>query len=57
MLWSKFVRTVGIITVLFDLNFIYIQWTLVTTIAFFPKDIAIKMNLLFYRILNKQIDK
>ena len=30
--------------------------TLVTMTAFVPKDVAIKMNLLFYRILNEQID-
>ena len=33
-----------------------IQWTLITTTAFVPKDIAIKTNLLLYRILNEQID-
>ena len=33
-----------------------IQWTLVTTTAFVPKDVAIKMNLLLYRILNEQTD-
>ena len=33
-----------------------LQWTLVTTTAFVPKDIAIKTNLLLYRILNEQID-
>ena len=35
---------------------ITVQWTLITTTAFVPKDIAIKMNLLLYRILNEQID-
>ena len=29
---------------------------LVTTTAFVPKDIAIQMNFLLYRILNEQID-
>ena len=33
-----------------------IQRTLVTTTVFVPKDVAIKMNLLLYRILNEQID-
>ena len=33
-----------------------LQWTLVTTTTFVPKDVAIKMNLLLYRILNEQID-
>ena len=33
-----------------------LQWTLVTTTSFVPKDVAIKMNLLLYRILNKNID-
>ena len=33
-----------------------IQWTLVTTTAFVPKDVSIKTNLLMYRILNEQID-
>ena len=33
-----------------------LQWTLITTTAFVPKDVAIKMNLLLYRILNEQID-
>ena len=33
-----------------------IKWTLITTTAFVPKDITIKMNLLLYRILNEQID-
>ena len=37
-------------------NLLKIQWTLVTTTAFVPKDVAIKMNLLLYRILNEQID-
>ena len=32
------------------------QWTLVTMTAFVSKDVAIKMNLLLYRILNEQID-
>ena len=30
--------------------------TLVETTAFVPKDVAIKMNLLLYRILNEKID-
>ena len=33
-----------------------VQWTYVTMTAFVPKDIAIKINLLLYRILNEQID-
>ena len=33
-----------------------VQWTLITTTAFIPYDIAIKTNLLLYRILNEQID-
>ena len=33
-----------------------VQWTLVTTAAFVPKDVAIKINLLLYRIGNEQID-
>ena len=33
-----------------------IQWTLVTTTAFVPKYIVIKMNLLLYWILNEQMD-
>ena len=33
-----------------------VQWTLITTTVFVPKDVAIKMNLLLYRILNEQID-
>ena len=33
-----------------------LQWTPVTTTAFVPKGVAIKMNLLLYRILNEQID-
>ena len=33
-----------------------VYWTLITTTAFVPKDVAIKMNLLLYRILNVQID-
>ena len=33
-----------------------VQWTLITTTAFVPKDIDIKMNLLLYRILNEQTD-
>ena len=33
-----------------------IQWTLVTTTAFVPKDVAIKMNVLLYRTLNEQTD-
>ena len=33
-----------------------VQWTLVTTTAFVPKDFVIKMNLLLYRIGNEQID-
>ena len=32
-----------------------VQWALVTTTAFVSKDVAIKMNLLLYRILNEQI--
>ena len=32
------------------------QWTLVTTTAFVSKDIAIKMNVLLYRILIEQND-
>ena len=36
--------------------FIEAQWTLVTTTAFVSKNVAIKMNLLLYRILNEQID-
>ena len=35
---------------------ILLQWILVTTTAFVPKDVAIKMNLLLYRILNELID-
>ena len=35
---------------------ILLQWTLVTTTAFVPKDVAIKTNLLLYRILNEQTD-
>ena len=34
----------------------FIQWTLVTTTPFVPEDIAIKTNLLLFRILNEQID-
>ena len=30
--------------------------TLVPTTSFFPKNVAIKMNLLLYRILNEQSD-
>ena len=37
-------------------NSFLIQWTLITMTPFVPKDIAIKMNLLLYRILNEQID-
>ena len=33
-----------------------VQRTLVTTTSFVPKDVAIKMNLLLYSILNDQID-
>ena len=33
-----------------------LQWTLVTMAAFVPKEVAIKMNLLLYRILNEQTD-
>ena len=33
-----------------------VQWTLVKTTAFVPKDVTIKMNLLLYRIFNEQID-
>ena len=33
-----------------------IQCTLVTMTAFVPKDVAIKTNLLLYRILNEQTD-
>ena len=33
-----------------------IRWTLVTTTAIVPKDVAIKMNSLLYRIPNEQID-
>ena len=33
-----------------------LQLTLVTTTAFVPKDGAIEMNLLLYRILNEKID-
>ena len=32
------------------------QWTLVTTTAFVPKDVAIKINLLLYWLLNVQTD-
>ena len=34
----------------------HIQWTLVTMTTFVPKDVAIKMNLLLFVILNEQID-
>ena len=33
-----------------------VQRTFVKPTAFVPKDVAIKMNLLLYRILNEQID-
>ena len=36
--------------------FCLLQCTLVTMTAFLPKDVAIKMNLLLYRILNEHID-
>ena len=39
-----------------DLGLQFVQWTLITTTAFVLKDVAIKMNLLFYRILNEQIN-
>ena len=32
-----------------------IQWTLVTTTASVPKEAAIKMNLLLYRVFNEQM--
>ena len=35
---------------------IIIQWTLVTTTTFVSEDVAIKLNLLFYRTLHEQID-
>ena len=34
----------------------YFTCKIVTTTAFVPKAVAIKMNLLLYRILNEQID-
>ena len=34
----------------------FIQWPLVTMTAFVPKDVAIKLNLLLYRIIYGQID-
>ena len=34
---------------------IILQRTLITTTAFVPKDVAIKIDLLLYRILNEQI--
>ena len=34
----------------------HIQWTLVTTTTFVCNDVAIKMNLVLYKILNKQVD-
>ena len=33
-----------------------LQWTLVTTKVFVPTDVAVKMNLKLYNILNEQID-
>ena len=44
------------LTVYIGVIVIVIQWNLVTTTQFVPKDVAIKMNLLLYRILNEQID-
>ena len=35
---------------------IHVQWTLFKTTAFVPNEVAIKLNLLLYRILNEQID-
>ena len=40
----------------FDSLIYQIQWALVTTTVFVPKDNAIEMNLLLYRILNEQTD-